>query len=48
MTDLEELEKSRDERIRYLKKDNFIGPNTEDGKITPNDLLTTSPRISMH
>ena len=40
MTDLEELEKSRDERIRYLKKDNFIGPNTEDGKITPNDLLT--------
>ena len=40
MTDLAELEKSRDERIRYLKKDNFIGPNTEDGKITPNDLLT--------
>ena len=39
MTEQEKLEEDRDKWISYLKKEQFIDPNTEDRHITPSFLL---------
>ena len=39
MTEQEKLEEDRDKWISYLKKEQFIVPNTKDSHITPSFLL---------